>query len=179
MSPTASTAPRITRSNSIPTHDSTFELYSTSQMGSTLSLADKSKGMIRSGSFRDPVDDGESAVALPSWRGLLGGSRAARMPFLLVLLHGLVHPVLGIGAGDSSAKGPGGLLCWHLPWATAHPVWVPGVPGLAPGMQGPGREGGRAPRLSQRVQLEGAPCALLHAVCPGGVTSPVLRNGQC
>ncbi|NXD29079.1 NAV1 protein, partial [Spelaeornis formosus] len=60
VSPTASATPRITRSNSIPTHDSTFELYSTSQMGSTLSLADKPKGMIRSGSFRDPVDDGES-----------------------------------------------------------------------------------------------------------------------
>nr|XP_026652482.1 neuron navigator 1 [Zonotrichia albicollis] len=62
VSPTATTAPRITRSNSIPTHDSTFELYSTSQMGSTLSLADKSKGMIRSGSFRDPVDDVHGSV---------------------------------------------------------------------------------------------------------------------
>ncbi|NWU71327.1 NAV1 protein, partial [Pterocles burchelli] len=62
VSPTASTTPRITRSNSIPTHDSTFELYSTSQMGSTLSLADKSKGMIRSGSFRDPVDDVHGSV---------------------------------------------------------------------------------------------------------------------
>ncbi|KAL2295527.1 hypothetical protein Nmel_017941 [Mimus melanotis] len=62
VSPTATAAPRITRSNSIPTHDSTFELYSTSQMGSTLSLADKSKGMIRSGSFRDPVDDVHGSV---------------------------------------------------------------------------------------------------------------------
>ncbi|XP_061869370.1 LOW QUALITY PROTEIN: neuron navigator 1 [Colius striatus] len=62
VSPTSSTAPRITRSNSIPTHDSTFELYSTSQMGSTLSLADKPKGMIRSGSFRDPVDDVHGSV---------------------------------------------------------------------------------------------------------------------
>ncbi|NWT03389.1 NAV1 protein, partial [Mionectes macconnelli] len=62
VSPTATTAPRITRSNSIPTHDSTFELYSTSQMGSTLSLADKPKGMIRSGSFRDPVDDVHGSV---------------------------------------------------------------------------------------------------------------------
>ncbi|NXL17855.1 NAV1 protein, partial [Setophaga kirtlandii] len=62
VSPTSTTAPRITRSNSIPTHDSTFELYSTSQMGSTLSLADKSKGMIRSGSFRDPVDDVHGSV---------------------------------------------------------------------------------------------------------------------
>ncbi|XP_054659738.1 neuron navigator 1 isoform X2 [Grus americana] len=62
VSPTAAAAPRITRSNSIPTHDSTFELYSTSQMGSTLSLADKPKGMIRSGSFRDPVDDVHGSV---------------------------------------------------------------------------------------------------------------------
>uniref|UniRef100_G1MS28 Neuron navigator 1 n=1 Tax=Meleagris gallopavo TaxID=9103 RepID=G1MS28_MELGA len=62
VSPTATTTPRITRSNSIPTHDSTFELYSTSQMGSTLSLADKPKGMIHSGSFRDPVDDVHGSV---------------------------------------------------------------------------------------------------------------------
>ncbi|KAM6295123.1 neuron navigator 1 [Aegotheles albertisi] len=62
VSPTAAANPRITRSNSIPTHDSTFELYSTSQMGSTLSLADKPKGMIRSGSFRDPVDDVHGSV---------------------------------------------------------------------------------------------------------------------
>ncbi|XP_019401929.1 PREDICTED: neuron navigator 1 isoform X2 [Crocodylus porosus] len=62
VSPTAATTPRITRSNSIPTHDSTFELYSTSQMGSTLSLADRPKGMIRSGSFRDPVDDVHGSV---------------------------------------------------------------------------------------------------------------------
>uniref|UniRef100_K7FL38 Neuron navigator 1 n=1 Tax=Pelodiscus sinensis TaxID=13735 RepID=K7FL38_PELSI len=58
VSPTSAAAPRITRSNSIPTHDSAFELYSTSQTGSTLSLADRPKGMIRSGSFRDPTDDG-------------------------------------------------------------------------------------------------------------------------
>lgn len=83
VSPTAAAAPRITRSNSIPTHDSTFELYSTSQLGSTLSLADKSKGMIRSGSFRDPVDDGESAALLPRRRGLLGrqwGSQHTILP---------------------------------------------------------------------------------------------------
>ncbi|XP_075298899.1 neuron navigator 1 isoform X1 [Opisthocomus hoazin] len=62
VSPTAAATPRITRSNSIPTHDSTFELYSASPMGSTLSLADKPKGMIRSGSFRDPVDDVHGSV---------------------------------------------------------------------------------------------------------------------
>nr|XP_060628492.1 neuron navigator 1 isoform X3 [Anolis sagrei ordinatus] len=62
VSPTATNTPRITRSNSIPTHDSTFELYNASPMGSTLSLADRPKGMIRSGSFRDPVDDVHGSV---------------------------------------------------------------------------------------------------------------------
>ncbi|XP_048352120.1 neuron navigator 1 isoform X3 [Sphaerodactylus townsendi] len=62
VSPTAANTPRITRSNSIPTHDATFELYNASPMGSTLSLADRPKGMIRSGSFRDPVDDVHGSV---------------------------------------------------------------------------------------------------------------------
>ncbi|XP_074833608.1 neuron navigator 1 isoform X3 [Carettochelys insculpta] len=62
VSPTSAAAPRITRSNSIPTHDSAFELYSASPMGSTLSLADRPKGMIRSGSFRDPADDVHGSV---------------------------------------------------------------------------------------------------------------------
>ncbi|MEJ1270102.1 hypothetical protein NN561_000923 [Cricetulus griseus] len=62
VSPTAATTPRITRSNSIPTHEAAFELYSGSQMGSTLSLAERSKGMIRSGSFRDPTDDVHGSV---------------------------------------------------------------------------------------------------------------------
>ncbi|XP_078012557.1 neuron navigator 1 isoform X5 [Phascolarctos cinereus] len=62
VSPTAATTPRITRSNSIPTHEAAFELYSTSQMGSTLSLAERPKGMIRSGSFRDPTDDVHGSV---------------------------------------------------------------------------------------------------------------------
>ncbi|XP_033008983.1 neuron navigator 1 isoform X5 [Lacerta agilis] len=62
VTPTAANTPRITRSNSIPTHDSTFELYNASPMGSTLSLADRPKGMIRSGSFRDPVDDVHGSV---------------------------------------------------------------------------------------------------------------------
>uniref|UniRef100_A0A8D0B2R1 Neuron navigator 1 n=1 Tax=Salvator merianae TaxID=96440 RepID=A0A8D0B2R1_SALMN len=71
VSPTAANTPRITRSNSIPTHDSTFELYNASPMGSTLSLADRPKGMIRSGSFRDPVDDGESPAPSQEDKGLL------------------------------------------------------------------------------------------------------------
>ncbi|XP_065752558.1 neuron navigator 1 isoform X1 [Phocoena phocoena] len=62
VSPTAATTPRITRSNSIPTHEAAFALYSGSQMGSTLSLAERPKGMIRSGSFRDPTDDVHGSV---------------------------------------------------------------------------------------------------------------------
>ncbi|KAM7049941.1 neuron navigator 1 isoform 4-T4 [Molossus nigricans] len=62
VSPTAAATPRITRSNSIPTHEAAFELYSGSQVGSTLSLADRPKGMIRSGSFRDPTDDVHGSV---------------------------------------------------------------------------------------------------------------------
>ncbi|XP_062397561.1 neuron navigator 1-like [Sardina pilchardus] len=45
--------PRMTRSNSIPTHDAGFELYTASPLGSTLSLVERPKSMIRSGSFRD------------------------------------------------------------------------------------------------------------------------------
>ncbi|XP_023133957.3 neuron navigator 1-like isoform X4 [Amphiprion ocellaris] len=47
--------PRMTRSNSIPTHDASMELYGASPLGSTLSLAERprSMGMVRSGSFRD------------------------------------------------------------------------------------------------------------------------------
>ncbi|KAM3872366.1 neuron navigator 1-like [Diretmus argenteus] len=47
--------PRMTRSNSIPTHDASLEPYGASPLGSTLSLAERprSMGMVRSGSFRD------------------------------------------------------------------------------------------------------------------------------
>ncbi|XP_041083309.1 neuron navigator 1-like isoform X2 [Polyodon spathula] len=59
----SSSTPRITRSNSIPAHDAAFELYGgASQVGSTLSLAERPKGMTRSGSFRDPVDDVHGSV---------------------------------------------------------------------------------------------------------------------
>lgn len=54
--------PRMTRSNSIPTHDASMELYGASPLGSTLSLAERprSMGMVRSGSFRDKdPDEGE------------------------------------------------------------------------------------------------------------------------
>lgn len=45
----------MTRSNSIPTHDASMELYGASPLGSTVSLAERprSMGMVRSGSFRD------------------------------------------------------------------------------------------------------------------------------
>lgn len=53
----------MTRSNSIPTHDASMELYGASPQGSTLSLAERprSMGMVRSGSFRDREsnDEGE------------------------------------------------------------------------------------------------------------------------
>ncbi|KAI1893058.1 hypothetical protein AGOR_G00139970 [Albula goreensis] len=63
VAPTLNGAPpRMTRSNSIPTHDSGFELYSASPLGSTLSLADRPKSMIRSGSFREPGDDVHGSV---------------------------------------------------------------------------------------------------------------------
>ncbi|XP_068125563.1 neuron navigator 1 isoform X2 [Hyperolius riggenbachi] len=58
-----SSAPRIARSSSIPAQDSSFELFSSSNLGSSLSLADRPKGtMTRSGSFRDPQDDVHGSV---------------------------------------------------------------------------------------------------------------------
>ncbi|KAM4609793.1 neuron navigator 1-like [Polymixia lowei] len=53
--------PRMTRSNSIPTHDASLELYGVSPPGSTLSLAERprSMGMVRSGSFRDRESNDE------------------------------------------------------------------------------------------------------------------------
>nr|XP_046166556.1 neuron navigator 1-like isoform X8 [Oncorhynchus gorbuscha] len=61
VAPIPSGAPRITRSNSIPTNDMAFDLYGTSPLGSTMSLADRPKSMMRSGSFREPGDDCETA----------------------------------------------------------------------------------------------------------------------
>ncbi|KAL7859474.1 hypothetical protein SRHO_G00146210 [Serrasalmus rhombeus] len=57
--------PRMTRSNSIPTHETGFELYQASPLGSTLSLDSKRpRTMMRSGSFRDkePGDDVHGSV---------------------------------------------------------------------------------------------------------------------
>ncbi|KAM6981181.1 LOW QUALITY PROTEIN: neuron navigator 1-like [Aplochiton taeniatus] len=58
VAPISSSAPRITRSNSIgPPNDSTYDLYGSSPLGSSMSLADRPKSMMRSGSFREPGDD--------------------------------------------------------------------------------------------------------------------------
>ncbi|XP_075470074.1 neuron navigator 1 isoform X3 [Ascaphus truei] len=58
-----SSAPRIARSSSIPAQESPFELFGSSHLGSSLSLADRPKGtMTRSGSFRDPHDDVHGSV---------------------------------------------------------------------------------------------------------------------
>uniref|UniRef100_A0AAR2KUN0 Neuron navigator 1 n=1 Tax=Pygocentrus nattereri TaxID=42514 RepID=A0AAR2KUN0_PYGNA len=56
--------PRMTRSNSIPAHETGFELYQASPLGSTLSLAERPRTMMRSGSFRDkePGDDVHGSV---------------------------------------------------------------------------------------------------------------------
>ncbi|KAM9751816.1 neuron navigator 1 isoform 4-T5 [Menidia menidia] len=58
--------PRMIRSNSIPTHDASLELYGASPLGSTLSLSERprSMGMVRSGSFRDrePNDEVHGSV---------------------------------------------------------------------------------------------------------------------
>lgn len=53
----------MTRSNSIPTHDASLDLYGASPLGSTLSLAERprSMGMVRSGSFRDKDSDESEA----------------------------------------------------------------------------------------------------------------------
>ncbi|XP_055723989.1 neuron navigator 1-like isoform X2 [Salvelinus fontinalis] len=61
--PSGTCVPRITRSNSIPTNDAAFDLYGSSPLGSSVSLADRPKSMMRSGSFRDrePTDDCETA----------------------------------------------------------------------------------------------------------------------
>lgn len=71
VAPISSGTPRISRSNSIgPPSDSACELYGSSPLGSSMSLADRPKSMMRSGSFREPGDDGE-----PTRSASLQGSR--------------------------------------------------------------------------------------------------------
>ncbi|XP_072540932.1 neuron navigator 1 isoform X2 [Salminus brasiliensis] len=60
--PSSSTTPRITRSNSIPANEAGYDLYSSSPLGSSVSLADRPKSMMRSGSFREPGEDVHGSV---------------------------------------------------------------------------------------------------------------------
>ncbi|XP_071759870.2 neuron navigator 1 [Centroberyx gerrardi] len=63
VAPISSGTPRITRSNSIgPPNDSAYDLYGSSPLGSSVSLADRPKSMMRSGSFREPGDDVHGSV---------------------------------------------------------------------------------------------------------------------
>lgn len=62
--PSSGSGSQITRSNSIPANDMGYELYGTSPLGSSLSLADRPKSMMRSGSFREPSEDGEPWIML-------------------------------------------------------------------------------------------------------------------
>ncbi|XP_036427154.1 neuron navigator 1 isoform X2 [Colossoma macropomum] len=64
--PSSSTTPRITRSNSIPANEAGYDLYSSSPLGSSVSLADRPKSMMRSGSFREPEDVHGSVLSLAS-----------------------------------------------------------------------------------------------------------------
>uniref|UniRef100_A0A8D0AIW7 Neuron navigator 1 n=1 Tax=Sander lucioperca TaxID=283035 RepID=A0A8D0AIW7_SANLU len=55
--------PRISRSNSIgPPSESACDLYGSSPLGSSMSLADRPKSMMRCGSFREPGDDVHGSV---------------------------------------------------------------------------------------------------------------------
>ncbi|XP_061741313.1 neuron navigator 1 isoform X2 [Nerophis ophidion] len=63
VAPISSGPQRMSRSNSIgPPSDSACELYGSSPLGSSMSLADRPKSMMRSGSFREPADDVHGSV---------------------------------------------------------------------------------------------------------------------
>ncbi|KAM9409195.1 neuron navigator 1 [Pholidichthys leucotaenia] len=63
VAPISSGTPRISRSNSIgPPSDSACDLYGSSPLGSSMSLSDQPKSMMRSGSFREPGDDVHGSV---------------------------------------------------------------------------------------------------------------------
>uniref|UniRef100_A0A3Q1JX12 AAA+ ATPase domain-containing protein n=1 Tax=Anabas testudineus TaxID=64144 RepID=A0A3Q1JX12_ANATE len=63
VAPISSGSPRISRSNSTgPPSDSACDLYGSSTLGSSMSLADRPKSMMRSGSFREPGDDVHGSV---------------------------------------------------------------------------------------------------------------------
>lgn len=141
VSPTAATTPRITRSNSIPTHEAAFALYSGSQMGSTLSLAERPKGMIRSGSFRDPADDGETSCQRGSRSSQLCWvpSRTAAATAHMSASHLTEHPIgpfqlslpvplKGLGAQKPwVAPSSPGALGWSLSWGRGRGGSVEGL----------------------------------------------------
>ncbi|XP_029287839.1 LOW QUALITY PROTEIN: neuron navigator 1 [Cottoperca gobio] len=63
VAPISIGTPRISRSNSIgPPTESACDLYGTSPLGSSMSLADRPKSMMRCGSFREPGDDVHGSV---------------------------------------------------------------------------------------------------------------------
>ncbi|XP_059184895.1 neuron navigator 1 isoform X1 [Centropristis striata] len=63
VAPISSGTPRISRSNSIgPPSESASNLYGSSPLGSSMSLADRPKSMMRCGSFREPGDDVHGSV---------------------------------------------------------------------------------------------------------------------
>lgn len=60
VAPISIGSPRISRSNSIgPPNEAACDLDGPSTVGSSVSSADRPKSMMRSGSFREPGDDGE------------------------------------------------------------------------------------------------------------------------
>ncbi|XP_029989942.1 neuron navigator 1 isoform X2 [Sphaeramia orbicularis] len=63
VAPISSGTPRISRSNSIgPPSESAADLYGSSPLCSSMSLTDRPKSMMRSGSFREPGDDVHGSV---------------------------------------------------------------------------------------------------------------------
>lgn len=62
VAPITNPSSQITRSNSIPANDLSYDLYGTSPLGSSLSLAERPKSMMRSGSFREPTEDVHGSV---------------------------------------------------------------------------------------------------------------------
>ncbi|XP_013765458.1 neuron navigator 1 isoform X1 [Pundamilia nyererei] len=63
VAPISNGTPRISRSNSIgPPSDSACDLYGSSPLGSSMSLVDRPKSMMRSGSFREPGEDVHGSV---------------------------------------------------------------------------------------------------------------------
>ncbi|MED6252161.1 hypothetical protein ATANTOWER_007848, partial [Ataeniobius toweri] len=63
VAPISCGTPRISRSNSTgPSSDTVCDLYGSSPVGSSMSLADRPKSMLRSGSFREPGEDVHGSV---------------------------------------------------------------------------------------------------------------------